>query len=73
MNDADGSERQIEKYVYPNYSDPAEIFHPYDPHVPQAARRVAELIEARKPSAQVEHAGSTDGPTCCCDTGSARW
>ena len=54
----------IGTYTYLDYSDPEQIFRPYDPRFPEVARRVATLIEGRMPDARVEHIGSTAVPGC---------
>lgn len=43
---------------------PPVTFHSYDPHSPEAAREVAELIANRLPHVVVEHIGSTAVPGC---------
>lgn len=43
---------------------PPVTFHTYDPHSPEAARKVARLIGDRLPRVAVEHIGSTAVPGC---------
>src|SRR5688500_16490862 len=64
MDNARDDDAPIGTYEYMNYTDPAEIFRPYDPRYPEVARRVAALIEGRMPDARVEHIGSTAVPGC---------
>jgi GrpB-like predicted nucleotidyltransferase (UPF0157 family) len=64
MDSARIDDAPIGTYEYLDYSDPAEIFRPYDPRFPEIARRVAALIEGRMPDARVEHIGSTAVEGC---------
>src|SRR5688572_21181237 len=64
MDSARIDDAPIGTYEYLDYSDPAEIFRPYDPRFPEVARRVAALIEGRMPDARVEHIGSTAVEGC---------
>src|SRR5687768_2196426 len=64
MSNAGENDAPIGTYEYLDYSDPAEIFRPYDPRFPEIARRVAALIEGRMPDARVEHIGSTAVEGC---------
>lgn len=64
MDSARNDDAPIGTYEYLDYSDPAEIFRPYDPCFPEVARRVGALIAGRMPDARVEHIGSTAVEGC---------
>lgn len=64
MGNASNDDTPIGTYTYLDYTDPAQIFRPYNPRFPEVARRVAAIIEGRMPDARVEHIGSTAVAGC---------
>lgn len=54
----------IGRYEYIDYTNPDDVFRPYDPRAPEVADRVMTLIRERMPAARLEHVGSTAIPGC---------